>query len=35
MIDIVDELRQVIDKYIKYYNFLRPHSSLDVLLNMD
>ena len=30
--DTVDELRQGIDKYIKYYNFQRPHSSLDVLL---
>ena len=30
--DIVDELREGIDKYIKYYNFQRPHFSLDVLL---
>ena len=31
--DTVDELRKgIIDKYIKYYNFQRPHSSLDVLL---
>ena len=30
--DTVDELRKGIDKYIKYYNFQRPHSSLDVLL---
>lgn len=30
--DTVEELRSGIDEYIKYYNFRRPHSSVDVLL---
>lgn len=28
----VDELRSGIDKFIRFYNYQRPHQSLDVLL---
>lgn len=30
--DTVEELRTGLENYIKYYNYQRPHSSLDVLL---
>ena len=30
--DTVDELRSGIDKFIRYYNYKRPHQSLSMLM---